>query len=167
MPRYVRCDNAPASIHDWILEEMNRVYEDEYHAVKDPHSPRYQAQTRYTGGDFRQVRARELDEAPGGICRIDFVTLDDGMVWRGWRAGWYPGDHCQVAKTLEKPLDEAIANLERQGWTVHRWHGGARAWRFGARPVRTGEWLRRARERLAKNPPAGVQVWAHDLLYDL
>lgn len=131
--------------------------------------PRYTPQTRYLGPDFRVVAAKERAEHAGSVTRIDFATVDGQLVWRGWRAGWVPGEHPAFAKPVEagKTLDQALANLRAAGWTVFQWPGGARAFRCGPRPVRTGEHLRRFRERMTANPPAGVTVTGRELLYEL
>lgn len=150
----------------WMIEALDGDYEPAAHAA----DPRYTPQRGYTGPDFRQVAATERRLWSGQPTRIDFAVVNGKVVKRTWLAGWEPGDKCTDAKPLAEDctLDEALAYLERTGWTVRRWvNGEARAWRCGLRPVRNGEHMRRYRDRLAANPPAGVQVHSLDLLYDL
>ncbi len=137
----------------WMLADI-----DKYLAPTDPHSASYVPQSRYLGGDYRQIKAAELDRFPGRVTRIDLVTTEHGPVKRCWRAGWMPGDKALTQDvgrlaagwTVESAADKLVAD----GWTVRRWPGGARAWRIAARPVRTGEWAARFRDRLLANPPA-------------
>ena len=152
----------------WLWEDIDR-----YLAPTDPHSERYVPQSRYLGGDYRQITAKEKDLFAGRVTRIDLVTTDYGPVKRCWRAGWHPGDKA-LAKDVGRLADgwtveSAAAKLEADGWTVRRWPGGARAWRIGARPVRTGEYASRFRERLLLNPPAALagRVGSFDKFLDL
>lgn len=152
----------------WILDALEES--DRYDAKIDPHSDKYLKQNRYTGADFRQVRAAEVDQLPGKPTRIDFETLPDGtQIKRIWLAGWMPGYACHSAGLLAEgwTIDQALDHLEAEGWKVCRWPGAGRAFRVALRPVRTGEHLIRFRVRAKEHPPEGVDVNALDLMYYL
>lgn len=152
----------------WILDALDES--DHYDAQTDPHSTRYSAQSRFTGADFRQVRAAEVDQFPGKPTRIDFETLPDGtLVKRIWLAGWMPGYSCHSAAPLAAgwTIDQVLDHLEAEGWKVCRWPGAGRAWRVDRRPVRTGEHLIRFRIRAKEHPTEGIDLNALDLMYYL
>lgn len=163
MSRYRRPAEDPNA---WLLEGI-----DKYLAPTDPHNERYVSQSKYTGGDYRQITAQEKDLYAGKITRIDLVTTEFGQVKRCWQAGWMPGDKAHQVGPLSKDwdIDSAAAKLEQDGWTVRRWPGGARAWRIKARPVRTGEYANRFRERLLANPPQALagRITSYDKYLDL
>ena len=103
------------------------------------------------------------------VTRIDFhyvnQTLPPAAPRYGWQVfkyldGWTASTPAAMVEsdpplkpTPEHPeprpfdLDEALARLEAAGWTVHRWQGGARAWKGPALPVRTREQIRSMRRR--------------------
>lgn len=148
---------------------------DQYLATTDPHrlDGKYIEQSKFTGGDYRQIKAQEIDLFPGKITRIDLVTTDYGPVKRCWRAGWMPGDKPRLSDVA--PLSEgwtvqtAADKLEADGWKVRRWPNGARAWRIAPRPVRTGDYANKFRERLLANPPKGLEnrITNYDKYLDL
>ena len=84
-----------------------------------------------------------------------------------------PGDKPRAADVAPLPagltVEAAADKLEAQGWTVRRWPGGARAWRIKPRPVRTGEYANRFRDRLLANQPLGLEgrVTSYDKYLDL
>lgn len=164
MTRYRRPEPEP----NWMLEGI-----DKYLATTDPHRADYRPQSRYTGPDYRQVKAQELDLFPEKITRIDLVNTEHGPVKRCWRAGWMPGDRPRAADVAALPdgltVEAAADKLEAQGWKVRRWPGGARAWRIAPRPVRTGDYANKHRERLLANPPAALagRVGSYDKYLDL
>jgi hypothetical protein len=115
----------------------------------------YNPSRNKTGVDFRYNKMRELNEFPGQVTRIDMIEIADGTpVKRTWTAGWMPGDKPFEAKPLEIgwTIENAADHLEKQGWTVRRWHNQAgrleaRAFRCGLRCVRTLGYKRRWEER--------------------
>jgi len=165
MTRYRR----PEPEENWMLVGI-----DQYLAPTDPHNERYIPQSKFTGGDYRQIKAQELDQYAGQITRIDlFDAPGYGPAKKCFRAGWFPGDKPRLSDA--GPLAEgwtieiAADDLAAKGWTVRRWPGGARAWRIKARPVRTGEYAARFRERMLANPPAGLEgkIGSYDKFLDL
>lgn len=164
MPRYRRPDPTP----NWMLEGI-----DQYLATTDPHRADYKPQSKYTGGDYRQITAQENDLFPGKVTRIDLVETNAGPVKRCWRAGWIPGDKprlSDVAPLAEGwTVESAADKLEADGWKVRRWPGGARAWRIAPRPVRTGEYAARFRDRMLANPPKALEnrITSYDKYLDL
>lgn len=164
MTRYRRPEPEP----NWMLEGI-----DKYLASTDPHSASYIPQSKFTGPDYRQITAQEKDRFPGQITRIDLVDTAHGPAKRCWRAGWMPGDRPRLSDV--GPLAEgwtvesAAAKLEAEGWTVRRWPGGARAWRIKPRPVRTGEYASRFRDRMLANPPQALadRITSYDKFLDL
>lgn len=164
MTRCRRPDPEP----NWMLADI-----DQYLATTNPHRANYTPQSKYTGGDYRQITAQENDLYAGRITRIDLVNTAHGPVKRCWRAGWMPGDKPRAADVAPLPagltVEAAADKLEAQGWKVRRWPGGARAWRIKPRPVRTGEYANRFRDRLLANPPKGLEgrVTSYDKYLDL
>lgn len=164
MSRYRRPDAVDPNA--WLLEGI-----DQYLAPTDPHRADYVAQSRFAGPDYRQITAQEKDRFAGKATRIDLVTTEFGPVKRIWLAGWMPGDKAHQVGPLSEgwTVDSAAAKLEADGWTVRRWPGGARAWRIALRPVRTGEYANRFRDRMLANPPAAVagRITSYDKYLDL
>ena len=164
MPRWRRPDPEP----NWMLADI-----DQYLATTDPHRADYKPQSRFTGGDYRQIKAQEIDLFAGKITRIDLVDTEHGPVKRCWRAGWMPGDRPRlddVALLAEDwTVQTAADKLEAEGWTVRRWPNGARAWRIKPRPVRTGPYADKFRERLLANPPKALdgKITLYDKYLDL
>lgn len=84
-----------------------------------------------------------------------------------------PGDkaHAKDIAPLSEgwTVESAAAKLEAEGWKVRRWPGGARAWRIAPRPVRTGEYAARFRERMLANPPQALadRITSYDKFLDL
>ena len=81
--------------------------------------------------------------------RIDFSVINDRivMVQKFERC---PADRRDRAISAEKKpadfdLDTALAWCEHNGYTVHRWHDGARAWKGEPWPIRTGNAILRKR----------------------
>jgi len=142
-------------------------------ADQNPYHVSYVEQSGFTGGDYRKITAQENVLFPGQITRIDLVDTKHGPVKRCWRAGWMPGDRPRAADVAALPagltVEAAADKLEAQGWKVRRWPGGARAWRIAPRPVRTGDYANKHRERLLANPPASLagRVGSYDKYLDL
>jgi len=153
---------------NWMLKDI-----DKYLAPTDPHSDQYIPQSRFTGGDYRQITAQEINRFPGQITRIDLVDTAHGPAKRCWRAGWMPGDKPRPSDVAALSdgwtVESAAADLEAKGWTVRRWPNGARAWRIKPRPVRTGEYANRFRDRLLANPPTALadKITSYDKYLDL
>jgi hypothetical protein len=142
-------------------------------ADTNPHHASYISQSKFTGGDYRRITAQEIDRFPGQITRIDLVDTTHGPAKRCWRAGWMPGDRprlSDVAPLAEGwTVESAADDLEAKGWKVRRWPNGARAWRIAPRPVRTGPYADRFRDRMLANPPASLEgkITSYDKYLDL
>jgi hypothetical protein len=122
------------------------------------------------------------------ITRVDFFLFNekaytgvDRQCWRvvkyaeGWTAHTPPVD-VRVNPTLktangEEPfdIDRALALLERAGWQVRRWRGGARAWKGEMLPVRDRAAILRLRARAERElldlNPDGLP-WRADFALD-
>lgn len=74
----------------------------------------------------------------GEITRIDFIVNLDGVRVKKWPFGWT--FKTPPISDEQKPpafnLDEALDWCQRNGWTVRRYPGGARAWKGEPQPVR-------------------------------
>lgn len=139
----------------------------------NPHHASYQTQSRFTGPDYRQIKAQEEDRYPGKITRIDLFNTQYGPAKKCWRAGWMPGDKPRLSDagplTEGWDIETAAARLEAEGWVVRRWPGGARAWRIKPRPVRTGNYADKFRDRMLANPPKELEgaIGSFDKFLDL
>jgi hypothetical protein len=104
-------------------------------------------------GDFKAIEALEF--RIGGFTRIDLwdrPIADTPQLWF-YFANWTPHDRA----TLSRPAGDGwtrprILNyLRLDDWIVRTWPGGARAWRFAVRPVRSrsaaGNLYERQRQR--------------------
>ncbi len=67
-----------------------------------------------------------------------------------------------ATKPITWDLQEALAWCRENGYTVHEWPGGARAWLGEAQPVRT----MKSACRLLENAPESWPVETLDLMYD-
>lgn len=105
--------------------------------------------------------------------RIDLFENPQGYILvLKWRKGWAPGaPPCANDQNTEMDLDEMVDWLEREGWTIRRWPGGARAWRDGLRIIRTRGQILRKRKQLQTGAGYGPEIRniAHtlELAYDL
>ena len=105
------------------------------------------------------------------ITRMDFVTTPRGVIVNKLGKNW--NGRLVVVTGETKPagfnLEKALAWCESQGWTVRRWPGGARAWKYGLEPVRSKSQVISLRDDLRQNPRPELQGQAVglDLLYDL
>ena len=94
----------------------------------------------------------------GQITRMDFVKLG-GEAWQvrkfpyGWTARTHP------ISVDDKPagfdLEAALTWCEQNGWQVHRWPDGARAWKGELLAVRDASAIRAMRRQVDKNMMAG------------
>lgn len=87
----------------------------------------------------------------GQITRIDFSVVGPQVVVRKWPYGWTASTRPISTETktgfdLENALDWCLKN----GWTVYRYEGGARAWLGQALPVRDAASIRRLRARMPR-----------------
>jgi hypothetical protein len=122
------------------------------------------------------------------ITRVDFFRFNekaytgvDRECWRvvkfaeGWTAHTPPVD-VRINPTLrtvdgEEPFDieRALGLLERAGWQVRRWRGGARAWKGEMLPVRDRAAILRMRARAERElealNPDGLP-WRADFALD-
>ena len=64
-------------------------------------------------------------------------------------------------------LEEMLTWCEQRGWAVRRWHGGARAFKHGLRPVRSAGQIHALRQRLSEHPRPELNAHTLDLRYDL
>lgn len=78
------------------------------------------------------------------ITRIDMYEDPKGVMVEKYAEGWTAGSHAvRSEKNTDKNLDEMVAWLKENGWTVLEWpgmgkgHRGARAFLGRRMPVRT------------------------------
>lgn len=148
------------------LKPVDGVDQNPYHAS-------YVEQSKYTGGDYRKISATEDILFPGKVVRIDLIETSHGPVKRCWRSGWMPGDKPRLSDVAPLAdgwtVESAADKLKADGWKVRRWPGGARAWRVDPRPVRTGPYADRFRERMLANPPKALEgkITSYDKYLDL
>lgn len=100
------------------------------------------------------------------ITRIDLYEDPKGVMVEKYAEGWTAGSYAvQSNKNTEQSLDEMVAWLKQNGWTVLEWpgsgpkHRGARAFLGRPMPVRTRwgiqyyrEYFTRRRYLLAADP---------------
>lgn len=144
-----RQPDPDAWLNTLVDDDGNVVDMPDYNPALDPLSDRWASAWVI---DYRQVKAQELAAHRDRPTRIDLIDTIHGPAKRIWLAGWMPGDPAAVSGPL-KPgwtVEAAAADMERQGWKVRRWQGGARCWRVDYRPVRTGRRLEYARELYRK-----------------
>ena len=96
----------------------------------------------------------------GPITRIDFVKIGAGVVVKKYPFGWTAHTNPISVKSEGPEFDfEFALNWCREnGWTVHTWPDGARAWKGEVLPVRTVQAILRLRRQ---NPHEQA-----DLAYD-
>jgi hypothetical protein len=104
--------------------------------------------------------------------RIDFAVVTSGVVvTRFWLIdGRNVAPRGAESRPANLDLDAALAWCEQHGYTVHRWEGGARAWRGAPWPVRTREQILRKRgevERQVLSGHAGGHLLALDFALDM
>jgi hypothetical protein len=150
-------------------------------SIKDTLTPEEHEKTVHS------VRARSVPQPR--YTRIDFELINVGIEYHrvqwGWRIakfidGWTANTPPHVVEydpPIRTPndfknfdIDTALDLLQQNGWTVHRWDTGARAWKGPALPVRNREQIIKLRARLTHNL---VQTQGHtdrstqvDLIYD-
>ena len=105
------------------------------------------------------------------ITRIDFIETSNGVVvnklaWNGQRYIVTNGTTKTEEENPEFVLEEALAWCEKNGWSVRRWYGGARAFKGEPRVIRTTGQIKSLRERLKRYPVPGLQLHTIDLRYD-
>jgi len=88
--------------------------------------------------------------------RIDFHIMSDGrvIVQKMRRDTTNPAQPRDIplanGHSIEPPgfdIESAVTWCQDHGYTVRRWHGGARAWLGGAWVIRTRHQIKRAQER--------------------
>jgi hypothetical protein len=93
----------------------------------------------------------------GETTRIDFIETGKGWQVRKYPYGWTAKTH--PISLDEKPadfdLEAALAWCEQQRWQVHRWPGGARAWKGDLLPVRDASAIRAMRRQVENNIMSG------------
>ena len=91
-----------------------------------------------------------------------------------WAEGWEKDVSSFPAKITindSMTLDDMVAWLENDGWTVRRWIFGARAWKGSIHPIRTAYEIKRLRESLERRKREGeaelqeVELHGIDLAY--
>ena len=92
-------------------------------------------------------------ELNSSVTRIDIEQQGDSILVLEFKDGWKPGNPPDnVYRINDEPFSEALIFLIRlSGWTVVEWTIGARAWKDGIKPVRTGSQIRRKREQVRKS----------------
>ncbi len=108
---------------------------------------------------------------PGLITRIDFICPRDGkIIVNKWPSGW---EAMPVELQHEEhdafDMEAALSWCENHCWEVRRWRGGARAFKYGLRPIRNASLIKRMRSDLSVHPRPELlgKAVALDLRYDL
>lgn len=105
------------------------------------------------------------------ITRIDFAILSKTIVVNKYAAGWE--DRLGVAESKSHKKDEfkyeeALDWLRAHGWVVRQWPTGARAWKYGLKPVRSRGQILKLRSQMSSRPPRPeLQGFMPDLAFDL
>ena len=98
------------------------------------------------------------------FTRVDLFEMSGGVrvFWypKGWHRGTVPATN-HLNKDI--PLDQMVAWLEDNGWTVRKWPKGARGWLGDLRPIRTRSEIMRKRSQLQKYPPPELEGIVHTL----
>ena len=99
--------------------------------------------------------------------RIDLFENDNGLRVMKWPLDWVPGTQPVISYLNNQiTLDFAVEQLKIKGWTVRRWHKGARAWNGPLRPIRTKGQITNKREQFTRHPRPGIQLCTVDFAYD-
>lgn len=100
--------------------------------------------------------------------RIDLHAIPQGLAVYRYAEGWTASTPAfDKHVNPEWTLDQAIAWLQSNGWTVRSWNTGARAWLGQVLPVRDKSGILRKRRHLERYPNTDLQAHALDLAYDL
>ena len=85
--------------------------------------------------------------------RIDFELLDDRstIIVKMRRNGRRSIPTAHETKAADFDLDAALDWCRKNGYTVHNWHWGARAWRGEPWPIRTMHQIIKLRRKLEEN----------------
>ncbi len=116
---------------------------------------------------------------PTTPSRIDFSQNPDGTTviikfWRTDGKDQSPGGGEKKASDFD--YEGALAWCRRNGYTVHEWYNGARAWLGLPWIIRNRKQIQVKRAQVEKTvrtmlrletTPEGVNILAHDLAYDL
>ena len=99
--------------------------------------------------------------------RIDLFENDLGIRVMKWPENWQPHTPPAISYiNTDMSLDQIAEFLEAKGWTIRRWHQGARAWKGDICPIRTRGQILRKREQLTRHPRPGLQLCTIDLAFD-
>jgi len=105
------------------------------------------------------------------ITRIDFAIHPQGVVVNKYDRSWEysPGGLVSHETKTDFDVEAAISWLQKHGWKVRRWPGGARAWLGEIKPIRTRGRIQKIRDELRERPRPELQGAgvALDLAYDL
>lgn len=92
----------------------------------------------------------------GLTTRIDFICIEGQMHIRKYPYGWTaltPPISDEIKTTQE--CEAAIRWCNENGWTVHRWQSGGRAWKGPLLPVRDHATIKLIRKQLADKRSRG------------
>ena len=101
--------------------------------------------------------------------RIDMFVQEAGIRIMKWPVDWLPKSPPVINYVnTDLDLDQMTTILEAKGWTVRRWHGGARAWKDKIRPIRTRAQIIAKREMFTRSPKLhpGIQLCCVDFAFD-
>ena len=90
-------------------------------------------------GDFKAIE--EVEFRIGGFSRIDLwdrPAAETPQLWF-YFANWTPRDRATLCRPAgdDWTRQRILAYLRLDEWIVRTWPGGARAWRYAVRPVRS------------------------------
>lgn len=113
------------------------------------------------------MAARKTPQTPV-ITRIDMAISQDGLRVMKYPDGWsIESQPIENYVNAAWSIDDAIAWLQKNGWTVRRWYYGARAFKGTLYPIRNTAQIKRKRKELMEHPDPKIQWHAVDLAFDL
>ena len=84
-----------------------------------------------------------------------------------WPVDWLPGTPPVINYVnTDLSLDEMTTILQAKGWTVRKWHKGARAWKDKTLVVSIAKNYTRKRESFTRYPREGIQLCCVDFAFD-
>jgi hypothetical protein len=102
------------------------------------------------------------------ITRIDMFQSKSGLIVATFAEGWTASTPAfkRMVRT-DITMEEAVALLRENGWTVFCWYNGARAWLGPVLPVRTAGQIKRLHDQYRKHPDKNLNMVAIDFALDL
>ena len=96
------------------------------------------------------------------VTRIDIERQGDQTLVLEYESGWMPGNPPARFYKVADPFSKSLKWLKELGWDMVEWKIGARAWKFGMSPVRTGPQIKLKRKQVFSS-----QEWYRKMGVDL